>query len=98
MYNTSMKSGSVGKERRLKFKFQDVTHAQTIQRTVNELREAGFLLNMKAELKYWVLTEDKLDEISAGIEHPLWKSLRCLAQEMEFQNNQCKLPQDSETI
>jgi hypothetical protein len=52
MYNTSMKSGSVGKERRLKFKFQDVTHAQTIQRTVNELREAGFLLNMKAELKY----------------------------------------------
>jgi hypothetical protein len=32
-------------------------------------------------MKHWVLTEEKLDESSARLEHTLYRLLRCLAQE-----------------
>jgi hypothetical protein len=32
-----------------------------------------------------VLTEEKLDAISARLEHPPWKPLRCLVQETRLQ-------------
>jgi hypothetical protein len=32
-------------------------------------------------MKHWVLTEEKLDESSARLEHTFYRLLRCLAQE-----------------
>jgi hypothetical protein len=41
--------------------------------------------DVRRESKQWVLIEERLDEISAGIEHSPRKSLRCLVQETGYQ-------------
>jgi transposase len=84
MYDAYVKSGSARKvRRRFRRKFQDVTvpHRETVHRIVNKVRETGSLLDRKPELKRRVLTEEKLDEIGARLEHSPRKSLRRLALE-----------------
>lgn len=84
MYDAYVKSGSARKvRRRFRRKFQDVSvpHRETVHRIVNKVRATGSLLDRKPELKRRVLTEEKLDEIGARLEHSPRKSLRCLAQE-----------------
>jgi transposase len=84
MYDTYVKSGSARKvRRRFRHKFQNVTVPQreTVHRLVNKVRWTGSVLDRKAESKRRVLTEEKLDEIGAQLEHTPRKSLRRLAQE-----------------
>jgi hypothetical protein len=48
---------------------------------VNKLRTTGFLIDKKQKHKRRVLTEEKLDDIGARLEHTPRKSLKRLAQE-----------------
>jgi hypothetical protein len=48
---------------------------------VNKLTPAGLLIDKKQKHKCQVLTEEKLDDIGARLEHTLRKSLKCLDQE-----------------
>jgi hypothetical protein len=43
--------------------------------------KTGLLLDIKIKSKHQVLTEEKLDETDAGLEHSPWESLRHLAYE-----------------
>jgi len=84
MYDTYVKTGSARKARRkFRRKFPDATvpHRETVHRIVNKVRQTGSVLDKKPESKRRVLTEKKLDEIGARLEHTPWKSLRHLAQE-----------------
>jgi hypothetical protein len=85
MYDTYVKSGCVRTvRRRFARKFQDVTipHRKTIHAIVNKVRQTGSLLDKKRTVsKRRVLTEEKLDEIGARLEHSPQKSLRLIAQE-----------------
>jgi hypothetical protein len=47
---------------------------------VNKLRTTEFLIDKKTKHKHRVLTEEKLDEIGARLEHKPRKSLKCPAQ------------------
>jgi hypothetical protein len=80
-----VKSGCVRTvRRRFAHKFQDVTipHRKTIHAIVNKVRQTGSLLDKKRTVsKRRVLTEEKLDEIGARLEHSPQKSLRLIAQE-----------------
>jgi transposase len=53
---------------------------------VNKLRTTGLLIDKKQKHKRRVLTEEKLDDIGARLEHTPRKSLKRLAQE----NGVCK--------
>lgn len=55
---------------RLQRKFQNVIvpHIETLQRTVNELRERQVRYWAKTESKHRVLTEDKLDDTGDRLE------------------------------
>jgi transposase len=85
MYDTYVKSGCIRTvRRRFAHKFQDVTipHRKTIHAIVNKVRQTGSLLDRKRTVsKRRVLTEEKLDEIGARLEHSPRKSLRLIAQE-----------------
>lgn len=84
IYDAYVRSGSPSKVRRrfgLKFRDVPVPSRETVHRTVNKVRETGSLQDRKPESKRRVLTEEKLDEIGAKLEHSPRKSLRRLAQE-----------------
>jgi hypothetical protein len=48
---------------------------------VNKLKTMGLLIDKKQKHKLQVLTEEKLDDIGARLEHTPGKSLKRLAQE-----------------
>lgn len=85
MYDTYVKSGCVRTvRRRFAHKFKNVTipHRKTIHAIVNKVRQTGSLLDKRRTVsKRRVLTEEKLDEIGARLEHFPQKSLRLIAQE-----------------
>jgi hypothetical protein len=57
----------------------------TIHKIVNKLRWTGSLLDRKPELKCPMLTEEKSDEISAGLGNTPWKSsLTCCTGDQGF--------------
>jgi hypothetical protein len=72
--------------RKLRCKFCDVPSRQTIHNLVNKLRSAGLLIDTKWKCKLQVLTEDKLDDTGATLEHTPRKSVKCLAQRLECQS------------
>jgi transposase len=76
--------GSAGKCQRnfrRKFRGERVPSRQTILNLVNKLRTAGLLIGKKPKHKDHLLTEEKLDDIGARLEHTPRKSLKRLAQE-----------------
>jgi transposase len=84
LYDTCVEYGSPRKcQRKFQRKFHDerVPSRQTIHSVVNKLREMGLLIDKKQKHKRCVLTEEKLDDIGARLEHTPRKSLKCLAQE-----------------
>jgi len=46
-----------------------------------QIKRDRALLDIKIKSKHQVLTEEKLDETDAGLEHSPWESLRHLAYE-----------------
>jgi hypothetical protein len=85
LYDTYMKYGSTGKCRqKLLHKFYEVRvpSRQTIHNLTNKHKTAGLLIGNKTKHKRRVLTEEKLDNIGATLEHTPGKSLKCLAQEI----------------
>jgi transposase len=80
LYDTYMKYRSAGNCRR-KFHRERVPSRQTIHNLVNKLRTTGFLTDKKTKHKRRVLTEEKINEIGARLEHTPKKSLKRLAQE-----------------
>jgi transposase len=84
LYDTYVKYGSVRKcqrKFRLKFLNERVTSIQTIHNLVNKLRSTRLLIDKKQKHKRRVLTEGKLEDIGARLEHAPRKSLKHLAQE-----------------
>jgi transposase len=79
LYDTYVKHGSAGKCRR-KFRDETVPSRQTIHNLVNKLRTMGFLIDKETKYKHRVLTEKKLDDTGARLEHTPGKSLKRLAQ------------------
>jgi transposase len=75
-----MKYGSTRKCR-CKFHGERVPSRQTIHNLVNKLSSTGLLIDSKQKHKHGVLTEEKLDDIGARLEHLPRKSLKHLAQE-----------------
>jgi hypothetical protein len=63
-----------------KFCDERVPSRQTIHNLVNKLRTIGLIINKKKH-KRQVLTEEKLDDIGAKLEHTPRKSMKCIAQE-----------------
>jgi hypothetical protein len=57
------------------------TSTTGIHKLTKKVSSTGSLLDKKPAKKCHVLTEEKLDEIGARLEHTPQKSLRCLAQE-----------------
>jgi hypothetical protein len=79
-----MKYGSARKCRpkfRLKFCDESVISRQTIHNLANKLRATGLLIDNKQKHKPRVLTEEKLDDVGARLEHTHKKSLKHLAPE-----------------
>jgi transposase len=58
-----------------------VPSGQTIQNLVNKLRTTGLLTDKKQKHKRRGLTEEKLDDIGARLEHTSKNSLKRLARE-----------------
>jgi transposase len=58
-----------------KFHDERVPSRQTIHNLVNKHRSTGLLIDNKQEHKSQVLTEEKLDNIGARLEHTPTKSL-----------------------
>jgi transposase len=84
LYDTYVKYGSARKCRRKfrrKFCDETVPSRQTIHNLVNKVRSTGLLIDKKQKHKRRVLTEEKLDDIGARLEHTPTKSLKRLAQE-----------------
>jgi gamma-glutamylcysteine synthetase len=84
LYDTYVKYESTRKCRwkfRRKFGDERVPCKQTIHNLVNKLRSTGLLIDKKQKHKRRVLTEEKLDDIGARLEHTPRKSLKRLAQE-----------------
>jgi transposase len=77
---THVKCGSDRKCRR-KFRDERLPSTQTIHNLVNKLRTAGLLIGKEQKHKRRVLTEEKLDDIGARLQHTTIKSLKRLAQE-----------------
>jgi hypothetical protein len=72
LYDTYVKNGSAGKcwrKFRRKFRNESVPSRQTIHHLVNKLRTTGLLIDKKTKHKRRVLTEVKLDDIGARLEH-----------------------------
>jgi transposase len=66
---------------RRKFRGERVPSRQTIHNLVNKLRSTGLLIDKKQKHKRRVLTEEKLDDMGARLEHTPRKSLKRPAQE-----------------
>jgi transposase len=64
-----------------KFRDERVSSRQTIHNLVNKLRSTGLLIDKKPKHKRQVLTEEKLDDIEARLEHTPRNSLKRLAQD-----------------
>jgi hypothetical protein len=75
-----VKYGSAGKCQQ-KFCDERVDSRETIHNLVNKLGTARFLTENKTKHKHRVLTEEKLDDTGARLEHTPRKSLKRLAQE-----------------
>jgi transposase len=58
-----------------------VPSRKTVHNLVNNLRTTGHLIDKKQKHKHLVLTEAKLDDTGARLEHTPIKSLKRLAQE-----------------
>jgi hypothetical protein len=87
--DTCMKFGSARKYRRkfrCKFRDEIVPSRQRIHNVVNRLRSTGLLIDKTQKYKRRVLTEEKLDDIGARLEHTPRKSLKRLAQEIGVSN------------
>jgi hypothetical protein len=80
LYDTYVKYGSARKCRR-KFRDDGVPSIQAIHNLVNKLRLMGLLRDKKQKRKCRVLTEGKLDDIGARLEHTPRKSLKRQAPE-----------------
>jgi transposase len=65
---------------RRKFRDEKFPRTQTIHHLVNKLRSTGLLIDKNEKHKSKVLTEEKLDDLAARLEHTPRKSLKCLAQ------------------
>jgi transposase len=79
-----VKYGSAGNCRwkfQRKFRDERVPSRQTIHNLVNKRKTTELLIDKKTEHKRRVLTEEKLDDIRARLEHIPRKSLKRLAQE-----------------
>jgi hypothetical protein len=97
LYDTYVKHGSAGKcWRKFWCKFHDerVPSRQTICSLVNKRRTMGPLIDKKQKHQCWVLTEGKLDDIGARLEHTprnhwnIWlKRLECQSLVQEQQHN-----------
>jgi hypothetical protein len=78
MYDTYVKYRSARKcWRKLRRKFPD----ERVHNLVNKLRTKGLLIDKKQKNKRRVLTEEKLDDIGAKLEHAPRKSSKPLTQE-----------------
>jgi hypothetical protein len=85
LYDPCVKYGSAGKFRRKfrrKFCDERVPSRQTIHTFLNKLRTTGLLIHKKQRYKRGVLTEEKLHDIWARLEHTPRKSMKRLAQEI----------------
>jgi hypothetical protein len=79
-----VKYGPARKRRRnFRCKFRDERNSsrKTIKNLVNNLRSTGLLIEKKQKRKRRVLSEGKLDNIGARLEHTPRKSLKHLTQE-----------------
>jgi transposase len=84
LYVTHVKYGSSGKCRRKfrrKFRDERVLRRQTVHNLVNKRRTTGLVMDNKQKHKRQLLTEEKLHDIRARLEHTPRKSLKRLAQE-----------------
>jgi hypothetical protein len=84
LYDTYVKYGSARKWRQkfqCEFRDERVPSRQTINSLVNKLISMGLLIDKKQKRKFWVLTEKKLDDKGARLEHAPRKSLKCPAHE-----------------
>lgn len=87
LYDTYVKYSSA---RRCRREFQQrfagvrIPSRSTIHDLVNKVRRTGSFLNKKHVRQRRVLTEEKLDEVGARLEHTPQKSLRRLAQEVNI--------------
>ncbi|PNF19355.1 hypothetical protein B7P43_G06719, partial [Cryptotermes secundus] len=66
-----------------KFRDERVPSRQSIHNLMNKLTSTGLLTDRKQKYERRVLTEEKLDDIGARLEHTPRKSLKRLAQETE---------------
>jgi transposase len=80
LYDTYVNYGSARKcRRKFRRKFRDERDPsrQTIHNLVNKLRSTELLLDKKQKHERQLLTEEKLDDIGAILEHRPGKSLKC---------------------
>jgi transposase len=70
-----------------KFCDEKIPSRQTIHNLINKLRTMGLLIDKKQKHKHQVLTDEKLDDIGARLEHTSRKSLKHLAQETGVPNS-----------
>jgi transposase len=86
LYDIYVKYKSARKCRRKfrrKSRDERVPVRQTVHNLVNKFRSTGLLIDNKQKHKHRVLTEEKLDDIGARLDHTPRKSLKRLAQETE---------------
>jgi hypothetical protein len=96
MYNIYVTSGFCKKSKeRIPAKIQDVTvpHRNTIPRIMNKTSR-GITRTHKRKAKRKVLTEEKFDEIGAGLNILLDNPSNALNKRLGSQNHQHKLPQN----
>ncbi|KAJ4451314.1 hypothetical protein ANN_02775 [Periplaneta americana] len=87
LYDAYVKYSSVRRCRREfehRFAGVRITSRSTIHDLVNKVRRTGYFLNKKRVQQRRVLTEEKLDEVGARLEHSPRKSLRRLTQEFNI--------------
>jgi transposase len=85
VYETHVKYESATKCQR-KFCDEKDHGIETIHNLVNKFRATGLLGDKKQKHKHRVLTEEKLDDIGARLEHTPRKSLKQLPQKTECQS------------
>jgi hypothetical protein len=89
VYDPYVKYGSAGKCRR-KFRDERDPSRQTIHNLLSKLRTTGLLIEKKTKHKRRVLTEEKLGNIWARLEHTPRKALKHLAQESAVSNSSAR--------
>jgi hypothetical protein len=84
LYDSQVKCGSAGNRRRKfrrKFHDESVPSRQTIHNLMNKLKTTGLIIDKKQKNKRRVITEEKLNDIGARLEHTPRESQKRLAQE-----------------